>query len=60
MAGCEGTAAHEAHEAGQGCISNFNLVAEDGVAGRIGDAEELPNSWTHDSSPLDLALPALN
>jgi hypothetical protein len=47
MARFKRTAADEAHETCERCIRNFNPVSEDGLAAWIGDAQELPCSWTH-------------
>ena len=60
VAGCKRTAAHEAHETCERCVSNSNPVSQNGLANRIGDAQELPCSWTHGAWRLNLALAALN
>jgi hypothetical protein len=60
VAGCERTAAHQAHETSERRIRNSNPVSEHRLADRIGDAQELACSWTHGAWRLNLALAALN
>jgi hypothetical protein len=60
VAGRERAATHEAHETRECCIRNSNPVPEEGLASRIGDAQELSYSWTHGAWRLNLALAALN
>jgi hypothetical protein len=60
VTGCKGTAAHEAHETCERRIGNSNPVSQNGLADRIGDAQELSRSWTHGAWRLDLALAPLN
>ena len=37
-AGCKRPTSHKAHEARECCIRNFDPIAKEGLAGRIGDA----------------------
>jgi len=60
VTGCKGTAAHEAHETCERRIGNSNPVSQNGLADRIGDAQELSYSGTHGAWRLNLAFAALN
>jgi hypothetical protein len=60
VAGCKRTAAHEAHETCERRIRNSNPVSQNGLADRIGDAQELSRSWTHGAWQLNFALAPLN
>lgn len=54
-------AAHQAHETCERRVCNSNPVSQNRLADRIGDAQELPCSWTHGAwRRLNLALAALN
>jgi hypothetical protein len=60
VAGCKRTAPQQAHETRECRICNSNPVSQNGLANRIGDAQELSRSWTHGAWRLNLALAALN
>jgi hypothetical protein len=60
VAGRKRTVANEAHETCERRVGNSNPVSQNGLADRIGDAQELPCSWTHGAWRLNLALAALN
>jgi len=47
MARRKRTATHKAHEPRQSRICDANPVSENRLAYRIGDAQQLPRSWTH-------------
>ena len=60
MARRKRTATHKAHEPRQSRICDANPVSENRLAYRIGDAQQLPRSWTHGVWQLDFALATLN
>jgi hypothetical protein len=60
VSGGKGTAAHEAHEAGQRCIGNANPVSKHGVPDRVGYTQVLRGRRTHSARYLNLALASLD